>query len=142
MKNDMEDLPNLESDLLASPMMLAKVRGSAIYAQHLYAAMCNQEFIKNSVWQQLKGETWSCSWRYAGGIIADMREEGDYLDWYCSGIRGSGLTDEEYNQLSRPDQELYIETRKYVGEGHVTDEIREDLMILGWCVAPNSYYDE
>ena len=134
MKSEHDDSISLEQDLLASPGMLARVRESRVYAQHLYAAMCNQQFVKNELWSQLKGETWSCSWRYAGGIIADMRQQGDYMDWYCSGIRGSGLTDEEYNQLDKPDQELYIETRKYVGEGHVTDEIREDLMTLGWCV--------
>jgi len=137
MKSEHDDSINLEQDLLASPMMTARVRKSRVYAQHLYAAMCNQQFAKNELWPQLKGETWSCSWRYAGGIIADIRKSGDYLDWYCSGIRGSGLTDEEYNQLDKPDQELYIETRQYVGEGHVTDEIREDLMTLGWCVIPD-----
>lgn len=139
MMSEHDDSISLEQDLLASPLMLAKVRGSAIYAQHLYAAMCNQMFAKNEVWSQLKGETWSCSWRYAGGIVADMREQGDYLDWYCSGIKGSGLTDEEYNQLSRSEQELYIETRKYVGEGHVTNEIRDDLLTLGWHVVPDAY---
>jgi len=117
-------------------MMLAKVRESRVYSQHLYAAMCNQQFSKNELWPQLKGETWSCSWRYAGGIIADMRKQGDYLDWYCSGIQGPGLTDEEYGQLDKPDQELYTENRQYMGEGHVTDEIREDLMMLGWSVVP------
>lgn len=127
---------SLEQDLLASPMMLAKVRASAVYAQHLYAAMCNQEFVKNEVWPQLRGETWSCSWRMAGGIVADMREQGDYIDWYCSGIQGAGLDDEEYAQLDRLDQERYIETRQYVSESHVTDEIRQDLLILGWCVVP------
>lgn len=139
MTSEPKDSISLEDDLLASPMMLAKVRGSTVYAQHLYAAMCNQVFMKNQVWQQLKGETWACSWRYAGGIIADMREQGDYLDWYCSGIKGSGLTDEEYNQLSTQDQELYIETRKYVSESCITDEVRDDLLTLGWCVVPNAY---
>lgn len=139
MTNEHEDSISLEDDLLASPMMLAKVRGSNVYAQHLYAAMCNQQFSKNTVWQQLKGETWSCSWRYAGGIIADMRNEGDYLDWYCSGIKGRGLTNKEYDQLSKLDQELYTETRKYVGEGHVTDEIQADLLTLGWYVVPDAY---
>jgi hypothetical protein len=139
MKIELKNSISLEQDLLASPMMLAKVRGSAVYAQHLYAAMCNQAFSKNEVWPQLKGETWSCSWRYAGGIIADMRQEGDYMDWYCSGINGKALTDEEYNQLSTQDQELYIETRKYVSESCITDEIRDDLMTLGWSVVPDFY---
>ena len=142
MKNAIDASTSLEQDLLASPMMLAKVRDSAVYAQNLYAAMCNQVFIKNEVWTQLKGETWSCTWRYAGGIIADMRQEGDYLDWYCSGIKeGSGLTDEEYNQLCKRDQELYIETRKYVSESHITEEVQADLLVLGWVVVPDFYAD-
>jgi len=139
MISEINDSISLEQDLLASPMMLARVRDSAIYAQHLYAAMCNQKFAKNEVWPQLQGQTWSCTWRYAGGIIADMRQQGDYLDWYCSGIRDSGLTDEEYNQLDKHDQELYLETRNYVSEGHVTDEVRADLLTLGWCVIPDAY---
>ena len=129
---------NMEYDLRSSPMMVANVRNSNVYAQNLYAAMCNRSFRKNDIWPQLKGETWSCSWRYAGGIIADMRGEGDYIDWYCSGIRGDGLTDEEYNQLSKKDQEAYIETKMYVGESHVTDQIRNDLLTIGWCVLDNN----
>jgi hypothetical protein len=139
MNNEADDSINLAQDLLASPLMLARVRESRVYAQHLYAAMCNQQFVKNELWPQLKGETWSCSWRSAGGIIADMRQQGDYLDWYCSGIQGTGLTDEEYNQLDPTDQEVYTENRQYVGESKVTDEIRKDLRTLGWCVVPDAY---
>lgn len=64
------------------------------YAKALYAALCNNIFEKQ----------WSCSWRYAGGIVARLRGE-DYLDYYCSG-----------------------------SEGEVTEEIREDLRLLGWKV--------
>ena len=76
---------NMEYDLRTSDFMLAKVRSSKSYSQNLYAAMCNRTFQKNEVWATLKNQTWSCSWRYAGGIIADMRVQGDYMDWYCSG---------------------------------------------------------
>ena len=70
--------------------------------------MCNNLFHK-------EGKEWSCSWRYAGGIVADIRNiEEDYLDFYCSGI-GSNHED-------------------YVGESFVTDEIREDLLKLGWTI--------
>ena len=108
---------NLEYDLRSTDWILKKVRESDTYAQNLYAAMCNNDFIKNEVFPLLKDEDWSCSWRYAGGIIADMREEGDYMDWYCS---GSGWVDED--GVKKP----------HVGEGHVTEEIREDLLKLGW----------
>ena len=125
---------NLEYDLRSTKWICDKSKSSNIYAQNLYAAMCNNDFQKNDVWPTLKNQTWSCSWRHAGGIIADMREQGDYIDWYCSGIRGDGFTDEEYNQLSKSDQEQYLENKQFVSESVVTDEIRFDLLILGWVV--------
>lgn len=122
---------NLEWDLRTTDWILKKVREDDIYAQNLYAALCNNDFIKNEVWPILQDQDWGCSWRHAGGIIADMREEGDYIDWYCSGIKfhpskDIHLTDEEIEQ-----NKLY---EKYVGESVVTDEIRKDLLKLGWIV--------
>jgi hypothetical protein len=111
---------NLEFDLRSTEWILSKVRESDTYAQNLYAAMCNNDFIKNDVWPILQQETWACSWRYAGGIIADMREQGDYIDWYCSGI---GRHDD------------------HVGEGTVTDEIRDDLLKLGWLVRDENGFE-
>lgn len=108
---------NLEYDLRTTDWILEKVRASSTYAQNLYAAMCNNEFQKRDVMPILQDQMWSCSWRYAGGIIADMREQGDYIDWYCSGIRESGDSD-----------------NGYVAECVVTPEIQEDLEKLGWNV--------
>ncbi len=126
---------SMEHDLCASPMMLAKVRDSRVYAQNLYAAMCNNSFQKNDVWPTLKGETWSCSWRHAGGIVADMREQGDYLDWYCSGINDDHVMEPAlFDDLTEDQQILYKESRAFVPESVVTDEIRFDLLILGWVV--------
>jgi len=104
---------NMEYDLRTTDWILVKVRNSEQYAQNLYAAMCNNRFQQNDVLPILKDQYWSCSWRYAGGIIADMRQEGDYIDYYCSGIRDS------YEG-------------GYVSETVITDEIREDLFKLGW----------
>lgn len=128
MKSEREQDPewqknNLEYDLRITDWILEKVRKNDTYAQNLYAALCNNDFIKNDIWPLLKGEDWGCSWRYAGGIIADMREQGDYMDWYCS---GSGWLDDEGN------------TKPHVKEGQVTDEIRKDLLKLGWIVKDNS----
>jgi hypothetical protein len=124
---------NMEYDLRNSDWMLAKVRASEGYAQNLYAAMCNREFQKNEVWPQLKNQTWSCSWRYAGGIIADMRGEGDYIDWYCSGIQG--MDDDHFSDLDDKSKERYLYMKKhFVSESVVTDQIREDLFKLGWIV--------
>lgn len=124
---------NLEYDLRTNDWILEKVRNSEAYAQNLYAAMCNTDFIKNDVWPILTEKKWSCSWRYAGGIIADMRQEGDYIDWYCSGIKNI-LTDAELKELTKDQLERYEITKQYVGEGNVTDEIRADLLKLGWNV--------
>ena len=107
----MVDTPNLEKDLFASETIKHKCRTSDIYAQNLYAAMSNNIFHKN-------GEEWTCSWRMGGGIVADLRDMGEaYIDWYCSGIASDHITG-------------------YVPEGVVTEEIRDDLLKLGWAVEP------
>ena len=110
---------NLEYDLRSTKWICDKAKASEAYAQNIYAALCNQDWQKNEVWPLLKGETYSCSWRYAGGIVADMREQGDYIDWYCSGIRGEQGID-------------YEPPLTFVSEGTVTEEIREDFFQLGW----------
>jgi hypothetical protein len=125
---------NLEHDLRSTKWICDKVKASDVYAQNLYAAMCNREFQKNAVWPILQSKFWSCTWRYAGGIVADMREQGDYLDWYCTGIRGDTLDDESYQAMTEQDQELYVASKSFVSEGHVTDEIQQDLLKLGWLV--------
>ena len=126
---------NMEYDLRSTEWILEKVRGDDVYAQNLYAAMCNNEFTKNDVWPILTEKKWGCSWRYAGGIIADMQEKGDYVDWYCSGIKNDeNLDDEQFRELTKEQQEFYLKMRAYVSESAVTDEIREDLLKLGWIV--------
>jgi hypothetical protein len=117
---------NMEYDLLTNDWILEKVRADDAYAQNLYAAMCNNDFIKMEVIPILRQDPdkdfWGASWRYAGGIIADMQQKGDYIDWYCSGM-GDGLGNGD------PDH-----VKGYVPEGCITDEIRNDLQSLGWAV--------
>lgn len=120
---------NLEYDLRSTAWILEKVRNSDTYAQNLYSALCNNGFIKNDIWPILTQKEWSCSWRYSGGIIADMREQGDYIDWYCSGI-GDGLGNGDINN-----------TKGYVNEGCITDEIKSDLLKLGWTIAPGGDHE-
>ena len=122
---------NMEYDLRTCDWILEKVRQSDAYSQNLYAAMCNMQWQSREFWQELKGETWSCSWRYAGGIIADMRQEGDYIDWYCS---GSGGLNQEYN--GEETNEEWQKRTGYVPEGVVTEEIEYDLNKLGWRPVP------
>jgi hypothetical protein len=129
---------DLEYDLLTTPWILEKARASKSYAQNIYAALCNQDWQKIDVMPILKDETWGCSWRSAGGIVADMLGEGDYIDWYCSGIRNDAvLTDYEFNNLTEDQQKRHKETEAYVPEGCVTDEIREDFFKLGWQPVDN-----
>ena len=113
---------NMEHDLRSTQWICDKAKASETYSQNLYAAICNNEFAKTeNTWDILKENFWSASWRSAGGIVADMREEGDYIDWYCSGM-GDRI----------PDQ---------VPESSVTDEIRADLKTLGWLVIKNDGID-
>jgi hypothetical protein len=127
---------NLEYDLRTSEYIAEKCKDD-LYAQHLYAALCNNEFIKNDVWPRLQDKRWSCSWRYAGGIIADIKEEGDYIDWYCSGIRWE-YDQEEIDMLPEDQREKYKEKMASVSEGIVTDEIKQDLFKLGWLVVESN----
>ncbi|MFY8212416.1 MAG: hypothetical protein ACOVLB_07125 [Candidatus Nanopelagicus sp.] len=125
-KIEMENEPtwangNLEFDLRSSEYIVEKCQDK-MYAQNLYAALCNNDFRQNDVVPILLEETWGCTWRYAGGIVADLRQEGDYIDWYCSGIR-------EEEDVESPEQ-----SRPYIHEGYVTDEIRDDLFKIGWIV--------
>lgn len=124
---------NMEYDMRTCDWMLEKVRSSESYAQNLYAAMCNNDFQKLDVVPILKEETWGASWRSAGGIVANMRQQGDYIDWYCSGIRGGPLGGAE--------DEAAWDDKGYVPEGMITDEIRSDLQRLGWAVAPGGDWE-
>jgi hypothetical protein len=122
---------SLEYDLLTTDWILAKVRASESYAQNLYAAMCNMRFVRKELFPYLRQDPdkdlVSYSWRYSGGIIADMRQEGDYIDWYCSGIRNDNNYDPDTN-IAYPNG--------YVPEGVVTEEIEADLLKLGWIPVP------
>lgn len=113
--NCASDKSNLEYDLRTTDWIIDKVKKNQSYAQNLYAALCNNVFQRNAVWEKLQNQIWSCSWRQAGGIIAMMQQQGDYMDWYCSGHR------ENFDDGS-------------VSEGIVTQEIKNDLFALGWLV--------
>jgi len=117
--------PSLESDLLTTDWVLAKARARQDYAQNVYAALCNTKWQKLEILEILKDQTWSCSWRHAGGIVSGMRQEGDYMDWYCSGMGGVA----DYDAVAA---EKFMKQHKFVPEGAVTDEIVADFLQLGW----------
>jgi hypothetical protein len=123
---------NLEYDLRTTDWILEKARASDSYAQNIYAVMCNNEFIRKEMWPILKDQRWGCSWRHAGGVVADMLGKGDYIDWYCSGIKNDNY--QEDLDGKNPDG--------YVPEGYVTEEVRSDLDRLGWIVTPYKVDDD
>ena len=96
--------PDLEKDLYESNYIMEKAYRNQDYCQNLYAALCNNDWIKADMLSILAAEYWHCSWRYAGGIVAELRNQNeDYIDFYCSG-----------------------------GEGIVQDDIAEDFARIGW----------
>lgn len=125
--------PDLEFDLRSTQWICKKAKSSVTYSQNLYAALCNNYFQSTDLFLILKNANWTCSWRHAGSIIADMREEGDYMDWYCSGIKDTGDDNESIN--------IYYETNKFVSEGTVTNEIKQDLKSIGWMVVKSNEVD-
>ena len=125
---------DLVEEIRNCPEMMAKIRAEdRRYAQNLYAAWCNMQWCKRELWPVIKEEYWSASWRSSGGIVANLRNKGeDYMDYYCSGMRG-GLSFD-----GKEDAE-YFERTGYVSESDVTDEIATDLDKLGWFPVP---YDD
>jgi hypothetical protein len=116
----------MQTDMMETEWFRNRVKLSDSYAQNLYAAMCNNDFQKQDTWEVLTDNRWGCSWRAAAGVVATLREQGDYMDWYCSGMGGFA----DYNT----DPETYYKETGYVKESEVTEEIRVDLLRLGWVV--------
>lgn len=115
---------NLERDVRGSNWIVTKIRRQEIYAQNLYAALCNNDFAPKDMWAILKNLTWNCSWRYAADMIADIREDDSYINWYCSGtgFKGTDFTG-------------------FVEESYVTEEIIDDFDKLGWVVTKPHWID-
>ena len=106
------------TDIEENPELLKKIRDNIVYAQNLYAALCNNDFIKLDPWVILNNSTWSCSWRMAGSYVADLRDCGEtYMDFYCSGIGANPK----------------IQTGFQV-ENDVTREVLTDLNNIGWTI--------
>ena len=114
---------DLSEEIANNPTLVAKIRQRNDYAQNLYAAFCNMRWQKIEVMPILKDELWHVSWRGAGGIVAELRGEGDYLSWYCSGMGGGDWSSDEI-------------TPGYVSESTITEEILMDLKQLGWHPVP------
>lgn len=99
---DLERSTDLGEDMAKDDIVIAYL-GNVDTAKLFYRSLCNMQWEKiNSlpederIIEKLKGidsNLWSCSWRYAGGVIADIRNANyntkeDYMDFYCSGNEG------------------------------------------------------
>lgn len=98
---------DLEHDLTRNVDVCTKLQQSPELAHALYAALCNNQFRHASM--SVDHESWSCTWRYAGGLVAGLVDptHQDYLDYYCNG-----------------------------NEGYVSPEIETMLHEMGWSVLP------
>ena len=98
-----------EEDLAASSLIKNKVQDNQ-YAHELYCALCNTMW-----WHTEINGPYHCSWKYAAGLVGDLRaKHEDYLDFYCGGARDS------------------LNGGRDPFEGVVTERISTDLLTLGW----------
>jgi hypothetical protein len=129
--DDIHDV--LKTDLWAQTDICKRIGRDEVFAQHVYAALCNQQFIRVEEWELTTGADSikvSYSWRKAAEIIALIRNEfynktenpdviETYVHWYCSGM---GCLEGA------------------VEEGVVTDEVRDIFRNMGW--SPIAHPDE
>ena len=85
-------LHSLESHLHRNKEIKEKIQDK-VFAERLYASLCNMQ------WKyKADEELWACTWRYAGAMVAELRnQEEEYLDFYCSG--NEGIVDSEIGSL-------------------------------------------
>ncbi len=104
---------DLYQDIKSDAEILEQVKNPE-YAHKLYSALCNTVWQPIDIINVLKNETWSATWRAVGSIIADLRNEGDYIDWYCSGYEGyvHPIIEKKLNNLGW----VCIEKDTYIGE--------------------------
>lgn len=104
-----EHIPSLEDDMKSSPLVRSLLKNREV-AEQFYAALCNMQWVyrknitEKAIFDRLAGKdkTWSCTWRYAGGLIAEIRDNGEsYLDFYCSGHEGTvnDLVKDTFNKM-------------------------------------------
>jgi hypothetical protein len=77
---------SLENDI--REILAEKILDDYDFAQEMYAALCNTGWVRTGVPDALAT---FFSWRYAGGVIASIRNGTDsmsYMEFYCGGNEG------------------------------------------------------
>jgi len=93
-----DNIPNLEVDLQNNFYIRDRLHDDRKYAVMLYRALINMRWQKQDVMSILSNTYWSCSWRTAGRIVADLRDRDEnYLDYYCSDFEGYVDPEIEYD---------------------------------------------
>ena len=94
---------HFEDDLEAA---FPEISTDDMLAYEVYAALCNTR------WSQEEKDRWyESSWRYAGMVVARLRDRNeDYMNFYCGGI---------WND-DRP------------SEGEVSERVKKALATAGW----------
>lgn len=88
----------------------SKLQKDYNFAQEMYAALCNTRWVSITDLTLI----FSCTWRYSGELIANIRNKGeDYMEFYWA--------------VSFPNQ---------ITEGVITDRIKNELRELGWVPIP------
>lgn len=111
---------NLENCLMKDDEFLQKIQDLK-FAHAAYLTFCNREWINGT------GDRWSCSWRYAGGLVAQARNVGEsYLDFYLRDLLTPELepVEEDYAAF------FAILVRLGWREVTIEDEIRDGQRIL------------
>lgn len=98
----------MEQDIFDADWLRQKIRENTDYAQSFYAGLCNNLFHKIDAED---AAVYSFSWRHSGSVVAQMRKQGDYLDWYCSGLVADATP-----------------------EGVITPDVLADIEKIGWEV--------
>ena len=88
-RNDLQGCPSLRSrrshktfELTVERLLGERIRMDAALAVELWSALANV------AWHSPDGAVVRYSFRDAGSLVAWVREEGDYIDWYCNGPVG------------------------------------------------------
>lgn len=80
--------------ILNSLVIMHKVSDD-LYAQQLYATLCNTKWSKTDSFSLLKEDYWRCSWRSSAKFVAGLRNLDErYNQFYCSGNEEDPVSEE------------------------------------------------